>query len=73
MRSHPHLQAATPAEAPADYSLKLIRAGADGLRAEVRGLRTLETTIAYWEAILDHVKHRRRAGCWCWTSCAATS
>ncbi len=58
MRFHPHLQAATPTEAPADYSLKLIRSGG-GLRVEVRGLRTLETTIAYWEAILDHVKQRQ--------------
>ena len=58
MRFHPHLQAETPTEVPADYSLKLIRAGA-GLRAEVRGLRTLDTTIAYWEVILDHVNHRR--------------
>lgn len=58
MRFHPHLQAETPTEAPADYSLKLIRTGG-GLRAEVRGQRTLETTIAYWEVILDHVVHRR--------------
>ena len=30
-----------------------------GLRAEVRGSRSLETTIAYWEAILDDVRQRR--------------
>ena len=58
MRFHPHLQAETPTEAPVDYALKLTRSGA-GLRAEVRGQRTLETTIAYWEVILDHVKQRR--------------
>jgi len=59
MRFHPQLQATAPTAAPIDYSLKLTRVGADGLRAEVRGARTLETTIAYWEAILDHVKQRR--------------
>jgi len=59
MRFHPQLQATVPTEAPIDYSLKLTRVGADGLRAEVRGSRSLETTIAYWEAILDHVRQRR--------------
>lgn len=57
MRSHPHLQA-VPAEATPDYSLELTRVGVDGLRAEVHGARTLQATIAYWEAILDHVRQR---------------
>ena len=59
MRFHAQLQATVPTGAPIDYSLKLARVGADGLRAEVRGSRTLDTTIAYWEAILDHVIQRR--------------
>lgn len=59
MRSRVRPQASQPATARADYSLDLIRVGADGLRAEVRGLRTLEATIAYWESILEHVNARR--------------
>ena len=42
----------------ADYSLEFTRQGA-GLRAHVSGQRSLESTIAYWEAILDHVQARR--------------
>lgn len=61
MRSHPQLQV-VPAEATPDYSLKLTRVGVDGLRADVHGTRTLQTTIAYWETILEHV--RRRAPRW---------
>lgn len=59
MRSHARPQASQSATAKADYSLDLIRIGADGLRAEVQGLRTLQATIAYWETILEHVNARR--------------
>ena len=59
MRSHVRPQAVVPAPANAGYSLELVRTGVDGLRAEVRGLRTLQATIAYWETILEHINARR--------------
>ena len=41
-----------------DYALALRRQG-DGLRATVSGERTLENTVAYWEAILGEVHAQR--------------
>jgi len=40
----------------ADYSVEFRQEGRDGLRAHVRGERTLANTIDYWEAILDRVR-----------------
>ena len=59
MRSQVRPHASAPVTTSSDYSLKLTRIGADGLRADVRGLRSLESTIAYWEAILGYVKARQ--------------
>lgn len=59
MRTQSHPSAKGPTGTPVDYSIKLTRIGSDGLRADVRGSRTLATTIAYWEAIVDHVTQQR--------------